>query len=464
MNHIQMLGQKSIQQIHEATLRILSETGVVLTHPEARELLCDHGATTNGDRVFLPGELVERCLGQIPPRVKLQGRDPEMAIELCSGSWYAHNVGGVPNVFDPLDNTRRAATRVDVAQSARLLDALPNIKSVTPLYTPQDVPGEMLTLWMMFETLANTTKPIRSPGVQTGREVDAMAEMFRIACPEGDITVGISPISPLNFPDGIVDAILATARQGLVLGPLPCPILGATAPMSIAGGLAQQNAEVLAAVVLGQLVRPGNPVIYKGRLSVMDPRTGLSVWGNPEIGMISAATVEIGHYYGMPVDVYGLCTNAHIIDVQSGYERALNALVPILAGADEISGVGEMEGGVNSSLAQIVIDDEILSSLGRIRQAFDVNPDTLAVEEIAAVMDGRQNFLAEKHTIKYLRSGEILRSELAFRDTWSQWEDKGQPKLVEWAHSKAAGILTKHEVSPLSDLQISAMMEIIQTF
>lgn len=86
------------------------------------------------------------------------------------------------------------------------------------------------------------------------------------------------------------------------------------------------------------------------------------------------------------------------------------------------------------------------------------------MEEIAAVMDGRQNFLAEKHTIKYLRSGEILRSELAFRDTWSQWEDKGQPKLVEWAHSKAAGILTKHEVSPLSDLQISAMMEIIQTF
>jgi trimethylamine--corrinoid protein Co-methyltransferase len=460
----QILGQKNIQEIHEATLRILSETGVVLTHPGARKLLCDHGATTNGDRVFLPAELVERCLGQIPPMVKLQGRDPEMAIELCSGSWYAHNVGGVPNVFDPSENTRRPATRADVAQSTRLLDALPNVDSVTPLFTPQDVPGELLTLWMTFDTLANTTKPFRTPGVQTGREVDALAEMFRIACPEGTATVGISPISPLNFPDGIADAILATARQGLVLGPLPCPILGATAPMSIAGGLALQNAEVLAAVVLGQLVRPGNPVIYKGRLSVMDPRTGLSVWGNPEIGMLSAATVEIGHFYGMPVDVYGLCTNAHIIDVQSGYERALNALVPILAGADEISGIGEMEGGVNSSLAQIVIDDEILSSLGRIRQGFDVNPDSLAVDEIAAVMDGPQNFLAKKHTIKYLRSGEILRPNLAYRDTWSQWEDQGQPKLVEWAQDKAANILAKHEVPPLSEVQISALKEIIQTF
>jgi trimethylamine--corrinoid protein Co-methyltransferase len=464
MLQISIFGKEGVLQVHEATMRILAETGIVLTHPRAREILGGHGATINQDRVLLPRELVEKCLAQIPPTVKLQGRDPEKAIEFHKDAWYAHNVGGVPNAFEPQDNSRRPATCADVAKSTRLLDALPNVASITPLYTPQDVPGEAMTLWMAYETLANTTKPFRAPGVQTGREVEALAEIFAVACPEGTATVGISPISPLTFPDEIVEAILATVSQGWVLGPLPCPILGATAPMSIAGGLAQQNAEVLASVVLAQLVQPGTAVIYKGRLSVMDPRTGLSVWGNPEIGMISAATVEIGQFYGMPVDVYGLCTNSHTIDAQSGHERALNALLPILAGADEISGIGEMDGGVNASLAQIVIDDEILSSLQRIRRSIKVDSDSLAVDEIAAVMDGPQNFLAEEHTVRFLRSGEVLRPQLALRNTWSQWEAADQKNLLERAQHKVTDLLDKHEVPPLSEKRIAALQEVIRAF
>jgi trimethylamine--corrinoid protein Co-methyltransferase len=317
---------------------------------------------------------------------------------------------------------------------------------------------------MTYDTLVNTTKPFRAPGLQTGREVQALGEMVQIVCPQGAVTVGISPISPLTFPDDIVAAIIEVAKQGLILGPLPCPILGATSPMSIAGGLAQQNAEVLACLVLAQLVNPGLGMIYKGRLSVMDPRSGLSVWGNPEIGLVSAATVEIGHSYGLPVDVYGLSTNAHTVDIQNGYERAFNALLPVLAGADEISGVGEMEGGVNGSLAQIVIDDEILSSVGRLRRGFEVDQETLGLDVIDMVMDGSRNFLAEMHTVKYLRSGEILRVDLAQRDNWSQWESAGQPAIVEKAEERAQDLLASHEVPVLSKAQIRELEAVIRVF
>jgi trimethylamine--corrinoid protein Co-methyltransferase len=111
---------------------------------------------------------------------------------------------------------------------------------------------------------------------------------------------------------------------------------------------------VLASIVLAQIVHPGLPIIYCGRLAMMEPRTGLSVWGGVELGLASAATVQVGHRYGLPVNVYGLSTNAHSLDIQNGFERSLNAAIPALAGADELSGIGEMEAGVMGSYAQMV--------------------------------------------------------------------------------------------------------------
>ena len=347
---------------------------------------------------------------------------------------------------------------------SKILDALPNAASITPLYTPQDVPGAEMTLWMSYDTLLNTTKPFRSPGLQTSQEVKAQVEMFQIACPEGTMTIGISPVSPLTFPDDTTRAILEVAKQGVILGPLPCPILGATSSMSIAGGFVQQNSEVLASICLAYLVRPGLPIIYKGRLSVMNPRSGLSVWGNPEIGIISAASVAMGHYYGIPVDVYGFSTNAHLLDIQNGYERAFNALIPVLAGADEISGIGEIDGGVSSSLAQIVIDNEIFSSIQKIKSGFEVSENSLGLDVISDVMEKSRNFLGEKHTIQYLRRGEVLSTRLAERDSWSQWEKGGREGIVDRAESTAQIILENHEVHPLEDGQIAEMKKVIANF
>ncbi|MCX6068937.1 MAG: trimethylamine methyltransferase family protein, partial [Chloroflexi bacterium] len=132
---------------------------------------------------------------------------------------------------------------------------------------------------------------------------------------------------------------------------------------SIAGAIAQQNAEVLAPLVLAQLVHPGLPIFYCGRLAMMEPRTGISVWGGVELGLASAGTVQLGHRYGLPVNVYGFSTNAHTLDIQDGFERGLNAAIPALVGADELSGIGEMEAGVSGSFAQMVADNEFASSV-----------------------------------------------------------------------------------------------------
>jgi trimethylamine--corrinoid protein Co-methyltransferase len=232
--------------------------------------------------------------------------------------------------------------------------------------------------------------------------------------------------------------------------------------MSIAGGLAQQNAEVLTSIVLAQLTHPGLPIFYCGRLSTMNARTGLSTWGTPEIGLIGIGTVEMGHSYGLPVNVYGLCTDAHSSDIQSGYERMLNALLPALAGADEISGVGEVWGGMVSSLAQMVIDDEILDSVKRIWRGFVTDEESLAVEVVSKAMDGARNFMAQKHTVRYLRRGEVLQTRLARREGWTEWESSGRKGIAERASEQAAGLLASHQVPPLDDKQHVALREVIQ--
>jgi len=222
----------------------------------------------------------------------------------------------------------------------------------------------------------------------------------------------------------------------------------------MAGALAQQNAEVLAPIILAQIVKPGLPVIYCGRLAMMEPRTGISVWGGVELALVSAATVQLGHHYGLPVNVYGFSTNSHTLDIQDGFERGISAAIPALAGADELSGIGEMEAGVSGSFAQMVADNEFAASIHRLRSRFEVSEDALAVEVIAKVMDGSHNFLGQKHTMKYLKSGEIFVSKLANRDTWEQWEADGRKDIASRAQVEAERILAEHEVEPLEDAQI----------
>lgn len=461
MKSFQIITPEEVEAIHATTLRILSEVGIVLTHPEGREILIGAGATIDGDRVLLPPDLVEAQVALTPDTVPLRGR--ESAITLGDGSLHWHNLGGARDVFEVDSGLRRPATLDDVRSSTRLLDALEHVTSITPLYTPQDVPGHLMSLSMYRHALPHTTKPLQGPGVASTEQVRFAASMASVIGPPSEVlSLSVSPVSPLNFPTHVVESIIEVARHGITFGPLPCPTAGATAPMSLAGAIAQQNAEVLATIVLAQLVHPGLPIIYCGRLAMMEPRTGSSVWGGIELGLASAGTVAIGHRYRLPVNVYGFATNAFAIDAQNGYERALNAFIPALAGADELSGIGELDAGVMSAPAQIVMDNEFAGGIRRAVRGFAVDEDTLAVEVVAEALRTTHNFLSMKHTVQHLRGGEIYRTKLAERGTSSDADQTGREDMLDRAQAEADRLLREHEVPPLTDDQereLDAIME-----
>src|SRR6185503_3763893 len=217
--------------------------------------------------------------------------------------------------------------------------------------------------------------------------------------------------------------------------------------------IVQQSAESLAPLMLAQIINPGCGIVYCGRLGMLEPRTGL-IWSGVELGISSAATVQLGHYYGFSVNVYGFTTNAHTLDAQNAFERGLNAAIPAMAGADEISGIGEMEAGVMGSFAQMVLDNEFAGSVRRLLSGLSADAEHLAVDIIGNVMNGTRNFLGQKHTMKHLRAGELTLIKLAERNSWDTWDEKLERKgMADYAIDESERILRDHTVPPLEPQQ-----------
>jgi trimethylamine--corrinoid protein Co-methyltransferase len=461
MPRFTVISEQDIDAIHNASMRILAETGITLTHPEALEILAGAGAVVVNNKVLLPAWLVEQEIAKATTKVTIRGRNGTVKV-LGDQTLHWHNLGGARDIYDAGSNTRRKAMLKDLQDCTRLLDALDGVTTITPFFTPQDVPGHLMSLAMYRYAIPNTTKPLQGPGIQSAQEVKYAIRMASVIGPPAEtFSLSVSPVSPLGFPADLAAAIIEIARNGIPFAPLPCPTAGTTAPFSIAGAVSQQNAELLASIVLAQLVHPGLPIIYCGRLAMMEPRTGASVWGGVELGLASAATVQIGHRYGFPVNVYGFSTNSHTLDIQNGFERSLNAIIPALAGADELSGIGEMEAGVMGSFAQIVCDNEITGSVRRLLKGIDITEDSLAVDVISAAMHNSNNFLGQKHTLRYLRSGEVQLTSLAERGSWEAWQKNNCAGMAERAQSEAIQLLKNHQVEPLRINQELELDEIL---
>src|SRR5512145_880987 len=216
MERLKFLSDEDIQAMHAATLQILSEVGVIWTHKPSLDILTDSGCTIKGNRVYFPPDLVMDSIAKANKRPCIRGRNGQVN-KLGDGNLYFHNLGGARDVFDARTGTRHAATDEDAVNAIRLLDALPNCNTVTPFFTPPDVSNEMMALHMYCHALSNTTKPVQGPGIQFGHEVKYAVEMAAVVgIPAHELTLSLSPVSPLTMHDVAADAILQMAQAGVV--------------------------------------------------------------------------------------------------------------------------------------------------------------------------------------------------------------------------------------------------------
>jgi len=452
--------EESLEAIHEASLQLLERAGLRVLSSEVRQVLLAAGCTPGtGDRVLVPRRVVEEALATCPASFTMVARDPkrDLVMDAAPGPTYVHNMGGAVDVVDPRTGLGHRATFRDQIEFSRLLHHMPNVDCVIAITLPHDVPDELEPMYSLLAVASETDKCVGGMGISFPFQERYLREMS-IALTGADgsdghypADVAFSPVSPLTLGEDVNEALVQAARSRAVsIGILPAPAAGTTAPGSLAGALAQQNAEVLGGVVLVQAAGPGVPVSYAPRLFAIDPRTGRGSAGGAAMVLASVAAVLLARRYGLACDCYGPTGGGRVADAQYGWEHAFNTYVAMQARPRFLSGVGDLQGGLAAALENVIMDDEIVGIARDAMRRRSWDAGALDVDEmVEGALAG--SFLSSKGTRRHLRSDYRL-SSLGFEGGREEWEAMGHESVVDIARERVGEALAHEPVGLPEDI------------
>jgi trimethylamine---corrinoid protein Co-methyltransferase len=442
-----VLSEKEISRIHEASVRVLENVGFEMHYQPALELFEEKGARVDYDlrRVYLPRDLVSHCIKQAPSEFVFYGREPGKDI-IVGGKRVHFGTGGLALYVLDLDRQKRQGTLKDVAELARLADQLEHLDFfIIPVY-PHDINIDFVDLNSKYQAMLNTGKPVMG-GIFSKQGLESMIEVASIIAGGLDnlrrrpfIGFIASITSPLKISSDQAEYIMDVSRYGLPLATSTAPAAGATSPVTLAGTLVQQNAEALIGVIFSQLVNPGAPVLYSAVPVTMDMRTMSFLMGSIESGLMNAAITQMAHYYRLPCYITVGTTDSKLPDAQAAHESATTAMLAALAGGNFIhEAFGMLDGALTVSYAQYVIDNDIVGSCLRTLRGIEVTDDTLAYDVIEKVGPGG-NYLSEEHTIRYMRT-ESYYPRASNRQQYQRWIDAGSKDSWKRAEEVVSEIL-----------------------
>jgi trimethylamine--corrinoid protein Co-methyltransferase len=458
MEFATLLTPEQVQRVHDASLEILANVGLLVRSGKARALFAKHGCKVDAETsiVKFPPALVEQYRKLLPPTFTFRGRDPKFDRVIPNDGPILVTGSSAPDLIDPLTGRERRARSDDIARIAHLVNELPayDVFSVSTL--ADDAPEGQFTLARLYPALKHCVKPIRST-TKDAEDTDAVMRMlFTMAGSEAAymerpfVTHHYCPVvSPLTMDTLSTDAVIYFSEKGLPVYPTIVPNAGLTSPMSMAGTLAQGNAEFLAAAVLMQMAREGTATIYATLPTVADMRTGAYASGGIECGMLVMAFAQMARFYNVPSGGYIGLTNSKINDAQSGYETGMSVVASFLGGADMFNTGGLLDALKAFDFAKAVIDDEIFQMLKRMKRGIVFNEEELALDVIAKAGPGGA-FMMLPHTARRMKT-EALLTKLSDREARTIWEKKGAADTHMRAMQRANEIFSKASTAIFPD-------------
>ncbi len=449
-SRLNVISKPDMEWIHEASLKILAETGIVFHSEETLAICKNHGAKVNGKTVCFPEKLVRRVLESSPGTFRWKAINDDQSVTVGDPEeklLLQPNSG--PVFIQDLDQGRRTATLEDFANIIKLCQASDIVSLVGSFpVDPGDINPDQKHLYMMYEILKNTDKPLI--GFETsGPKVRQTLDMVAIAMGKKDflrehhcVGVAVCPLSPLSYAPHSCKTIIEFAKQNQVIFFTAAIMAGFSGPISLFGTTILHNAEVLAGMTLAQLVNPGNPVVYSIGSTVANMQNGNFITGSPEMMLIHLAAMQMGlEYYRLPTRSMCGMTDSKIIDCQAGYETMQNLMAGILGGAHMIfECLGVLDAIMTTSYEKLMIDLEIISRVMRIQKGLDATDKEKALESILKI-GHESGYISHTDTLTNFR--KRWQPTLSEWGTYEDWQASGSQDVAARANRQYKEILKK---------------------
>jgi len=452
---------ENIQQVHDISMRILSELGIAFYDEEAREILASHGARVEGDIVFFSEEVVMDHVSKAPSQYTQLARNPQKNLIVGGNHTVFAPVYGPPFVYD-IDRGRREATLEDFNNFVKLAYMSPYMhQSGGTVCEPNDEPVPTRHLDMIYGHIKYSDKAFMGSVTDEANAADsvAMCEILfgKEAIRENPaMTSLINVSSPRRYDDRMLGCVkvYARARQSMIISPFL--MAGAMSPASVAGTVALQNAEALSGIALAQMISPGTPIVYGSFMTNLDLQSGATVFGSPSSQLTLLTVSQMARRYNLPFRSGGTFSSSKVTDAQAGYESVQVMLPAVLAQANFIlHSAGWLESGLVSGYEKFILDCELLGMYHKWSKGIDFSDEGFALDAFQEVEAGG-HFLGTEHTMRNFRDA-FHRAEVMDYASYEQWVINGSEDSQTRANRKWKEMLANYE-APALDPQIDQQL------
>jgi trimethylamine--corrinoid protein Co-methyltransferase len=464
--HLTILSESQLQALHLGALEILRRTGVRFFHRDALDMLHQAGASISDENlVKFPARLVEEAIASVPSRIVMCDRDGKPTVFL-EGRRVNFGPGSDCIYFlDYETGEHRQFTQSDLIHGYHLCDALPNIDFLMSIGIPADVEPDLAYDVQMALMLEHTTKPVvfvTNDEATCKRAIDmaaAVASGHDTLREQQHILLYSEPSSPLRQSETAISKLLLMAEYELPVVHSPAAMMGGTAPITMASGLAVMLAEILSGLVVHQLKRRGAPFVLGAGLHHLDMKTMQIAHPSPEFELTKSVIAELGQWYGMPTWGYAGNSDAKVMDEQAALECMFSVTMAQLNGTNLVHDVGYMESALAACFEMIVLTDELIGMTDRFMQGIDVNDGTLMLDEVDQVGPGG-SFLSTEGTMKHFR--EFWYPGLLDRTRRDNWLNAGGKTLGQRLNERLKEILATHQPKPLDPEKKKILQQILK--